>query len=87
MSRTDSEMGKHHNMTAPTIIPEIAPKTHILPNPKLCRTSPLDIGIHYGVCLVADSLDCRYAKAYGEVHAVCTHPNWYEYIKQTESRQ
>jgi len=62
--------------------PEVSPKTRFLPDPGICRTEPLETGIHCGGCLVIDPLDCRYAKDFGGIRCVCTHPNWYEFIKQ-----
>ena len=69
-------------MPAPTITPEVAPKTNVLPDSGICSTAPLEMGIHWGNCLVGDSLGCRYAKDYGGIHHICTHPKWYEFIKQ-----
>jgi hypothetical protein len=69
-------------MPAEIIMTEVKESAYVLPDSNICRTAPLEVGIHWGNCLVGDSLGCRYAKEYGETHCVCTHPNWYEFIKQ-----
>jgi len=69
-------------MPAEIIMPEVRESANVLPDSNICRTAPLEPGIHWGNCLVSDSLSCRYAKGYGEAHCICTHPNWYEFIKQ-----
>jgi len=69
-------------MPMPIISPEVRESDAVLPNSTICRTAPLEVGIHWGDCLVSDPLDCRYARSYGGANCICTHPNWYEFIKQ-----
>ena len=69
-------------MPATTTLPEVAPNTRVQPDPDKCQTAPLEIGIHWGACLVSDPADCRFVKNYGGAHHICKHPNWYEFIRQ-----
>jgi len=55
--------------------------THALPNPKICRTKPLEIGTTYGDCLVSNPVACRYAVSYGDGYHLCHHPHWDEFIR------
>ena len=71
-----------YNMPTQIIMTEVREGGRVLPDMMICRTAPLEIGIHWGDCLVDDSLGCRFAKSYGEARCICTHPNWYEFIKQ-----
>jgi len=59
----------------------LEPQTpRVLPDPKICRTTPIgDIRL-FGTCLVNNPIECAQAFNFGDGY-ICRHPNWKDFIK------